>query len=93
MKAEYTAEYRIYGIRQYEYGWEVYSTNLDGKDIQNVAYYANKESAQIIADRYTQNEPLRVASAKAWEEERKQNIIHYNTSIESYYRHGCYAGD
>ncbi len=51
MKAEYTAEYRIYGIRQYEYGWEVYSTNLDGKDIQNVAYYANKESAQIIADR------------------------------------------
>ena len=87
------AEYRIYGIRQYEFGWEVYSTNLEGKDERMVMCYANKEAAQIVADKYTQNEPLRYASAKAWEEQRKQNRVHYDTSIESYYRGGCYSGD
>lgn len=87
------AEFRVYGIKKYEYGWMVISTNLEGADERMVYCYTNREAAEEVANKYNQSESMRYAAAKEAEERYRKTIIPYSSSIDSYYRNGAYSGD
>ena len=84
-------EYRVYNYRKYEYGWEVFSTNLAGQNERMVYCYANEEAAKVIAQSYNEREPKRYADAV--EAEKNKPIYHIDSSIDSYYRNRAYSGD
>jgi hypothetical protein len=84
-------EYKVYDYRKYEYGWEIYSTNLEGKNEMWVYSYATEEAAKVMAQTYNENEPKRYANAV--EAEKKKPIYHIDNSIDSYYRNMAYSGD
>lgn len=88
------AEYRIYGVRQTEYGgWQVFYTNLNGTNEGSLMCYQTQEVAESDAEMHNRKEPERYAREKAWEEDRKRREIHYDTSVMSWYKDGVYAGD
>ena len=43
--------------------------------------------------KYVRENPWLRDKRYEWEEQKKQNHLHIDTSIESYYRNGAYSGD
>ena len=84
-------EYRVYNYKQYEFGWEVYSTNLQGQDERMVYCFTNEAAAKEIAQSYNAREPKRYADAV--EAEKNRPIYHFDNTFESYYRNMAYSGD
>ena len=68
-------EFRKYGYRKYEYGWMVYSTNVEGKDERIDMCYMREADAISHTIAANKREPERYADAIRREEEARKRII------------------
>ena len=88
-------EYRIYSYRRYEYGFEVYSTTLNGEDERFVYAYQNEDAALAHSMSLNKNEGARYAAAIEAEKKALENLrsLHSTNTPADYY--GCrrYCGD